>query len=55
MATRVDVMSMDSEPPRGHKRSASDALDPEHRLSKRFNLLNIGMSARCSAADPLRC
>ncbi|KAH7025358.1 hypothetical protein B0J12DRAFT_714418 [Macrophomina phaseolina] len=32
---------MDSEPPRGHKRSASDALDPEHRLSKRFNLLNI--------------
>lgn len=59
MATRADVMSTQTEPHRGHKRPASETLDSEQRLSKRFNLLNIDsngklyipVAASSSAAD----
>lgn len=46
MATHA-VMSTATEPHRGLKRPAAEALEAEQRLSKRFNLLNIGMPPRC--------
>ena len=41
-------MSTELSPAHGHKRHAEDNLDSEQRLTKRFNLLNLGIVIICT-------